>query len=102
MDTAAALGYFQAPAPELATDPALEQLVEGGYALLGYYEATTDTAVNDAVVGALVDAAMALSLLDTGALPAAACDRAAHLTAALEDLVNAIAAAVERNIAAQR
>ncbi len=101
-ETAASLGHFQSPTPELATSPTLEHLIEAGYALLGYYEENDDTLVNDAVVGSLVDAAVALTMLDPNTLSPEAHERATEMTAALEELVNAITAAVERNIAASR
>ena len=95
---AAELGHFQAPTPELVASPQVEQLLEVGYTLLEHYEVSTDTTINDRVIGALIDAAMALHMLE-GTLPADLQARCQELRGALESLVNAITAAIERNIA---
>ena len=98
---AAELGHFQSPTPELISGPHMEQLLQAGYALLEHYEVSADTAVNDAVIGALIDGTMALHMLE-GTLPTDLQTRCHELGVALEELVNALTAAVERNIAGDR
>ncbi|MFZ4815628.1 MAG: hypothetical protein ACOYL5_13905 [Phototrophicaceae bacterium] len=96
-------GGFQAVDPTLLSDPMLIEYVDVGFALLEYYQRSHETQVNENIVGTYVDCAMLMGHLATDPnMPLAVRQRAEEITNTLEDLVNAITRAVERNIASSR
>jgi hypothetical protein len=97
------MGYFQHPNPALLGQPLLDQFVDAGFGLLRYYQQSGDANIDDDIVGAYVDCAMAMhALLNDDSLDATTRKRAEEYMIGLEDLVNAITHAVEKNIAAAR
>lgn len=99
VDAVNQMGYFQNMSADLIRQPVMSQFVDAGFALLQHYQTTDDTQVNDDIVGAFVDCAMITHQLADNASLSDADRRVAHeTTIGLEDLVNAITRAVEKNI----
>ena len=102
-EATAQLDRFQNADPALLQASILDEFIDAGFALLEHYQQTGDAHVDDEIIGAYVDCAMIMHALaaDDGLDDATRQQAEAYMTG-LEDMVNAITAAVEQNIAAGR
>jgi hypothetical protein len=97
------LGHFEHADPALLNHEGLHMFIEAGYALLEHYQTNADTVVDDAIIGAYVDCTLLMgAFASDGNLPDDRQQQAEELMVTIEDLVNAITAAVEQNINATR
>jgi hypothetical protein len=101
--TAEQLNYFEDISPDILESPILIHFIYAARALYSHYQQTTDTSINQTVIGLVIDLSIQITLLpDNYHLNQYQGHRASQVASELEALINNITAAVESNIASGR